>query len=277
MGVRRRAGTVSPRFLRRRQHEQVRRSRRGRTWRRRLFLLGALFGIGFAGGGVYAARYYLTHAPRFRLEGVDLSETRHAPREAMRRELERHRGTNLFRLDLARLERELSSFPWVRRTFVKRVLPNRLYCTIEERTPRGLALIGGRVMLVDGDGETIAAYDAGTREYSAPILAGVGDRDPERSRGRIRRGLELLNFLRARHPDLLREISEVDLARADRITLVMNDGGPPVRLHPGDFGANLERFLAMREYLATHFGDGAYVDLRFRDRIVFRPSPSGGR
>jgi hypothetical protein len=44
-----------------------------------------------------------------------------------------------------------------------------------------------------------------------------------------------------------------------------------VRLNPNDFGANLDRYLTLRDYLATDFGDGAYVDLRFRDRIAFRP------
>ena len=57
----------------------------------------------------------------------------------------------------------------------------------------------------------------------------------------------------------------------------MNEGGPVVRLHPEDFGVNLDRYLAMRDYLATHFGDGAYVDLRFRDRIAFRPLLAKGR
>ena len=51
----------------------------------------------------------------------------------------------------------------------------------------------------------------------------------------------------------------------------MNQRGPAVRLSPRDFGTNLDRYLTLRDYLATDFGDGAYVDLRFRDRIAFRP------
>jgi len=71
--------------------------------------------------------------------------------------------------------------------------------------------------------------------------------------------------------DLAKNISEIDLSRDDRLELRLNQGGPSVRLNPSDFGANLDRYLTLRDYLATDFGDGAYVDLRFRDRIAFRP------
>ena len=56
----------------------------------------------------------------------------------------------------------------------------------------------------------------------------------------------------------------------------MNAGGPVVLLNPLDSGANLDRFLAMRDYLATNFGHAAYVDLRFRDRIAFQPLAAKG-
>src|SRR3989442_10571037 len=46
-----------------------------------------------------------------------------------------------------------------------------------------------------------------------------------------------------------------------------NQGGPVVRLNPRDCGANLDRYLTLRNFLATDFGGGAYVDLRFKDRI----------
>jgi cell division protein FtsQ len=245
--------------------------------RRQLIILAGLFVVGITGAAAYAARYYLTHAPRFRLRRIELAGTRRAPRAEMLKALERHRGRNLFRLDLALLQAELGEFSWVDRAVLKRVLPDGLYCTIEERVPRGLALLGGRVRLVDGEGLAIDQYGEETSDFSFPIFTGIQEKDEERARGQIIRGLALLAFLESAHPNLASEISEIDLAREDRITLQMNEGGPVVRLHPEDFGTNLDRYLAMRDYLATHFGDGAYVDLRFHDRIAFRPLLAGGR
>ena len=258
-------------FLRRAQSEQVRRSRRGRALRRRLVGVGALFGVGLLAGGAYVGRLVLTRSTRFALRHVDLSPTRHAPQADLRRAVERYRGRNLFLVDLARIERDLASCRWVRRVKAKRVLPDGIFCAVEERTPRALALLHGRVWLIDGDGVPIDAYGEDTKGYSFPIFTGIDERDQARAARQAARGAALLDDLDRDHPGLASEISEIGLARDDRIDLHMNEGGPVVRLNPEVFGNNLDRYLAMRDYLTTNFGDGAYVDLRFRDRIAFQP------
>jgi cell division septal protein FtsQ len=263
-------GRIEPlRYLRRDPGGRVRRRRGGR--RTALFLL-AFFLLGVAGGAIHAARQHLLHSPRFRLQRIAFAPTRHAPEAELRKSLERHLGTNVFRLDLRRLERDLEERRWVRRAVVKRVLPDALYCVAEERTPRGLALLGGRVWLIDGEGVPIDPHGGkSAAAYSFPVLTGAAPRDPARARAQLRRGAALLEHLETARPGLLAEISEVDVSRHDRLDLKLERGGPVVRLHPRDFDSNLDRYLTLRDYLATDFGDGAYVDLRFRDRIAFRP------
>ncbi len=262
-------------FLRRDQHERVRRSRR-RGLRRWLAALLVLFAVGAGAGVVYAARLFLLGSPRFALRQVEIPPTRHAPQADLRRVLDRYRGRNLFRLDLARIERELAACRWVRQTSVKRVLPDRLAVSLRERVPRGLALLRGRVMLIDEEGAPIDVYGEETREFSFPIFTGLDERDHRRAARQAALGLALLDDLDREHPDLAEAISRVDLARDDRIEIHMNDGGPVVRLNPRDLTLNLEHYIAMRDWLATNFGDGAYVDLRFRDRIAFQPLAARG-
>jgi cell division protein FtsQ len=274
MGVTRPAPPRPLRFLRRDQHEQVRRNRRRRTLRSRLQLLGALFTLGLLLGGAYAGRHLLTHSPRFRLRRITFAGLHHASEAELGKALQRARGHNLFRLDLGRLERSAEACRWVKHAVLKRVLPDRLSCAVEERTPRALALLRGQVWLVDEDGTAIDRYGEETREYSFPILTGLDARNDDRAREQIVRGVRALQQLMAVHPGLGAGISEIDVAREDRIELRLNDGGPVVRLNPEEVSLNLDRYIAMRDYLTTHFGDGAYVDLRFHDRIAFQPSPS---
>ena len=272
-----RAGDVeSLRILRRVRSGQVRKRRRGRG----VLLSGAALAVCVVlTGGAYAARHYLTHSPRFVLRRLQFSETRYAPEDELRRTLSRYAGRNLFRIDPARLGRDLEARRWVKRAVVKRVLPDGVFCAVEERVPRGLALLHDRIWLVDDEGVAIDPYGGpAQRSYSFPILVGIDDRS-ERGREQIRRGVEVVGYLQEAYPDMAREVSEVDLARDDRIELRMNREGPAVRLNPRDFGANLERYLTLRNYLATDFGGGAYVDLRFKDRIAFRPllASNGGK
>lgn len=271
MDVKRTGGLDPGPFLRRDQTDQLRRSRRRRSLRRRLFVLAGLFSVGLVIGGIYVARSWLLHSPRFALRQVALSPTRHAPAADLRRALERYRGRNLFTLDLSRMERDLVACRWVNRAAVKRVLPDQIQAVVEERRPQGLALLRGRIWLIDEEGVAIDAYGESTKEFSFPIFTGLDERDSGRMARQAARGVALLDDLETHHAGLASEISEIDLSRDDRIEVHMNEGGPIVRLHPQEFGTNLDRYLAMRDYLTTNFGDAAYVDLRFRDRIAFQP------
>ena len=253
----------------------LRRHRRGALRKRRRrggrVLLAFACGALVLGGTVFEARYHLTHSQHFRLRRIEFSRTTYAPESELRRALGRFLGRNLFRLDPARLGRDLEARRWVKRAVVKRVLPDGVFCSVEERVPKGLALLRDRVWLVDDEGVAIDPYGGQTQSYSFPILAGIDDRGADRGRTQMKRGVQLVAYLQGAYPDLAKEISEVDLSRPDRLEVRLNQGGPAVRLNPRDFGTNLDRYLTLRDYLATDFGDGAYVDLRFRDRIAFRP------
>jgi len=265
-----RAGAVeSLRILRRVRSGQVRKRRRGRGV---LLVVAALASCGALGGSLLAAHHYLTHSPRFALRRIGFSPTRYAPEDDLRRSLSRYTGRNLFRIDPARVGRDLESRRWVRHAVVKRVIPDGIFCAVEERVPQGLALLHDRVWLVDDEGVAIDPYGGPAQQhYSFPILVGLDEGSAARARAQIQRGVRLVMYLQANVPEMARDVSEVDLSHDDRLELRMNQGGPSVRLSPIDFGANLDRYLTLRNYLATDFGGGAYVDLRFKDRIAFRP------
>jgi cell division septal protein FtsQ len=264
-------GPASP-FLRRSQDDRLRRSRRRRRTLRMLPAAGLVVTVALVAAGFWGVRWYLRHSPRFNVSRVALTPTDHASQADLKRIAERSRGRNIFTLDLARLEGDLGKVRWVKSAAVKRVLPDRLLVAIEESEPKGLALINGRVQLIDGQGVPIDLYNAvAAGELSMPIFTGLDDIRTLRGRQQVARGFDFVAWLDATHPGLAADISEIDLAHDDRIALTMNDGGPLVRVNPEDYGANLDRWLAMRGWLATHFGDGAYVDLRFHDRIAFQP------
>ena len=265
---------VSP-YLRRSQEERLRGTRRRKHTLRLLPLLGMIASLVVVGAAGFAFRHWLTHSPRFGISSVAFTPTEHAATADLNRIANRILHRNIFRADLDTLARDLGQVRWVKRTVVKRVLPDRLFCALEERVPEGLALVKGRVSLIDVEGRPIDLYTAAKGALSKPIFTSLDTDHPDHARDQAGRGYALLEWLDDTHPRLASEISEIDLGRDDRIVLTMNDGGPPVRLNPDDPGANLDQWLDMRAWLAGHFGGGAYVDLRFKDRIAFRPMPVG--
>ena len=262
---------VSP-FLRRSQDERLRRGRRRRRTLRLLPAAGVLAAIVALAGACWGVSRWLSHSPRFNVTRVAFTPTGHAVAADLKRAADRARGRNIFSLDLDTLATGIEKVRWVRSATVKRVLPDRLFCAIEEREAAGLALLRGRVQMIDTDGAAIDRYTAAEGPMSMPIFTGLDDRRAGHARDQVARGYDFLRWLDATHRGLAAEISEIDLGRDDRLVLTMNNGGPPVRVNPEDYGANLDEWLQMRDWLATHFGDGAYIDLRFKDRIAFQPA-----
>jgi cell division septal protein FtsQ len=259
-------------FLRRRQDERLRRGRRRRRTLRLVPLAGIAVALAALLGAAWGVRWWLTHSPRFDVSRIAFTTTEHAAAASLKAAADHARGRNIFRLDLDALAADIEKVRWVRRATVKRVLPDRLFCAVEEREATGLALVRGRVQMIDAEGVPIDLYTAAAGTLSMPIFTGLDERRSDRARAQVARGYDFLRWLDETHKGLARDISEIDVGRDDRLVLTMNGGGPPVRINPDDYGANLDEWLQMREWLATHFGDGAYVDLRFRDRIAFQPA-----
>ena len=258
-------------FLRQSPDAKLYRTRRQR--RARLIVRAALGLVGIVAltALVFGTRWFLLHSGRFNIAKTDVTRTEHASYAELKRLADRARGRNIFTFDLAKLQNDLEKVRWVKSAVVRRVLPDRLMCGIEERAPRGLALVHGRVSLIDEEGSPIDLYAGGGEFASLPIFTGLDDVRPARARDQVARGYDFLHWLEGTHPGLTAEISEIDLGRDDRIALTLNGGGPIVRVHPTDYGSNLDRWLEMRDWLQAHLGGGAYVDLRFHDRIAWQP------
>jgi cell division septal protein FtsQ len=79
----------------------------------------------------------------------------------------------------------------------------------------------------------------------------------------------------ASRPDLLAEISQVDVSDPrDAVAILDND---PARLHLGDrdFVERLQSYVDLKPALQTRVPAMDYVDLRFDTRVFVRPAPDG--
>jgi cell division protein FtsQ len=132
---------------------------------------GALVGVALCVFAL-AAIVLLARSPLFPVSRIELT---HAPERTTRADIEAalsgRIGGNFFALDPDEVRAALERLPWVRRASVRRVWPDRLEVTLEERV--ALARWGGHA-LIDVHGERFAA--AG----SAPLPLFLGPEGRER-------------------------------------------------------------------------------------------------
>lgn len=174
-------------------------------------------------------------------------------------------GTPWFGIDTAAVEARIEQHPFIREATVRRVPPDALEITVEERVARA-AVRGagddGGLYLVDEDGEVMKR----ARPGDALDLPVVSLLDISKSAG-------ALSLLRAVDgAGLMARVSEVNELAATGFELVFVDGAR-ARVGVSDFDKKLTRLKATEEQLHAHGRDFSFMwldDARHPERVAVR-------
>lgn len=259
-------------YWRRKVNRRVHRSRRMRLatrWSVLLSVNAVVLGLlGFAAAEVYRS---VQDSPQFAVNTIRVEGARQVSPDAVRRTLSGLPGANLFSVDLDRVAEDVAALPWVRQVAVKRLLPGTLRVEIQERTPAAQAVVDGVVRVVDESGAVIGAAGPGLR-YDLPVITGTDGGPEDAARDLRARGVAALRALETAEPAWAAGLSELDLSRSDRITVVSSDGGPRLVLDVETPSRNLASWLSLRREISNRLGEMDYVDLRWDGRIVAMPA-----
>jgi cell division protein FtsQ len=265
--------STDERFLRLTRNEQVRKRRRVRTYLR----AAAWVGVNLAVAGIVALAawggiHYLTHSDRFRVARILWRGGVYASEKEIRKVTAPLVGKNIFAADLDALQSKLEAQPWIKTASAKRRIPDSLLVQIEERVPEVLVRVRDGVYLADGEGVMLDRFGPEYADYDFPILTGLDRCGRNTLKRKTLQGAAFVNFLYKTRPQLADQVSELDMEDDDSIGIHLNDGGPPLRVDPESPGLNLDNYLAMRNFIASNYGDVEYVDLRWKDRITILPA-----
>ncbi|HEV8336339.1 MAG TPA: FtsQ-type POTRA domain-containing protein [Candidatus Polarisedimenticolia bacterium] len=265
--------STDERFLRLTRNEQVRKRRRARSLIRAAAWAGLHLAVaGVVGLAAWGAYRYLTHSERFRVTRVLVAGGGYVPEREIKRVTAPFLGKNIFAADLGALQSRLESQSWIKTARAKRRIPDVLLIQIEERVPEVLVKVRDGIYLADGEGTLLDRFGPEYADYDFPILTGLDSAGRDTLKRKVARGATFVNYLYRTHPQLADQVSEIDVERDDALEVRLNDGGPPLKVSPDAFELNLDNYLAMRNYIASNYGDVRYVDLRWKDRLSILPA-----
>jgi cell division protein FtsQ len=202
---------------------------------------------------VWTARSAGFAVSEFRVTGNE----KMSPSEILARIGVDHR-TSLLGFDTALARVRLLEVPWVKNASVRVFLPGTLEVTMEERHPFALWQRGGRVMLIDREGQVIGPYDD-LRFSHLPLVVGEGAEKRVAEFGR----------LIDPHPVIRSRLRAAVLVAERRWTLKFADG-VDVMLPERDASAALTLLERLDRESGLLNRDIALVDLRIADRVVVR-------
>ena len=257
--------------------------RPGFRWRLWLTVLAwSAFFISSAVAARQAHRYVLGD-PQFWLSGEDrgalmLQGVNYASRAKLRRVFAVDYGRSIFAVPLAERRRRLLAVDWVEDATVSRIWPNRLLIRVTERQPVAFVSLpfGGasgsaaRFLLVDAQGVLL---DPPTRaQFAFPVLTGLTDDQTDAQR-RVR--VRAMQNLMSELGPAGQNISEINAADPDNLTVVAQVEGRPLELRLGDgnYSKRVQNFLLHYPEIHKQAVNVTTFDLRLDDRITAEEQP----
>jgi hypothetical protein len=219
----------------------------------------------------------LVRMPYFRVAEVYVEGNLQVATEEVVDSLDLPPEISLLEVDLPSLSRRVLRNPWIKEASVRRRLPLALTIQVVERVPEAV-FIADRRYLLSADGVILTELESDdlptlpTLRAATPRRVRPGDRvlSSEMAQGlAVWRQFQLANAVQGERAH------EIAMGGDGSYTVNLGQQMPIIRLHAQDMQEQLRRLGAALVASGRTLGTFAAVDLRFRDRVVFRPD--GGR
>jgi len=249
--------------------------------------LGALriIGVLLIFGGLFFASSLgleaLEEAVVFQVKEINWIGLKHYKVSEMQQRFQPLFGTNLFRVNIRGVQKELLSDPWIQTATVKKQFPDRLMILIEERKAAAVRYEG---KLKDGIMQVDLSKEPVLLDAEARILQGGGSYPLDLTRlvnfkpAAYKKSLMLGKILREQAGESLSN-PLIDLSNPENLRVYFSGlkKGLGGLIHFGKerYEARWKRFLSVEKDLQKRVFSYWEVDLRFPGKVVLKPFKSG--
>jgi cell division septal protein FtsQ len=229
--------------------------------------------------GKLAVAKLLNENPRFAIAQINVENDGVLTQEQVKQLAGVRVGQNLWSVDLDRARRNLELVPVVQRVCVRRVFPNRLVITVEERVALARLQLrtfsgepGGSEFLVDRDGYVLKPFKLADGTViqprhpmsGLPLLTGVKLGDAPTGRRveseRVYQALWLLDKLAQSAVCSAVDIEQIDLSKP-RLLTVMTRQKSVMKFDPQDLQQQLRRLAVVLSWAQQRHKTVQMVDL----------------
>ena len=219
--------------------------------------------------GLAKACLYFINCDDFAVKKTEIACRREFVGRDVRALLDASRLRNLLLLDIGLLKDMVEAHRWVNEARVRKVFPSTLKIEITEREPAAVLKAGESFLLIDRDGVWLERLTA-REEAGFPLFV---DRASFADNYQEKLGLAW-KFLDDLSLEARGAIDSLDLSDPRNVSVYLR--GQSTRLILGDerFAERLSFIRSYQETMEAQNGPAEYIDLRFDDRIIFRPLPA---
>jgi cell division protein FtsQ len=211
---------------------------------------------------IWLYRHARSHA-RFAVKNIEVIGAIHTTRTDLDLVTARYAGSNLFKINIERLQTDLRTLPWISRIAVEKKLPDTLRIRVVEREPVALALTAKGLQYVDADGAAFAELSPRVGDPDLPLIR-------EASGPELARTVELIRHLRANDTAVYSRISEIKPVAPDGFAIYDRELAASIYVNAADVSAKWRSLYGITRAENLQRGSIQYADLRFSDRVVIK-------
>lgn len=236
-----------------------------------LVRIAAVLSLGVVIVAMMYAYNYLTTSPRFSVSQVDFHGINRVEDADVDRMLADLVGHNIMLAPLDSYEARLENHPRIESASLRRVLPNKISCTLAEREPVALVYCD-RFVEVDRNG-MIMADDEYSPLLDLPVITGVprGDIEPGKvsPSPRLHNALQALALCKQLGGEFAADISELHVSDRGVSIRSLKDDFVLV-LGEADYEKRLRKYFLLKDTIIRRDNRAQMIDLRFEDQVVLR-------
>ena len=185
------------------------------------------------------------------------------------------KGSPMYELDLAAVQRDVASNFFIKDVMVERDLPSTIRVTVLERAP--IVMINrSDIIYLDQDG-IVLPHSISKETFDLQILSGIPADAPMKTGSTmassdVQEALLILAAAKSVSRELYHLISEVRLRNGGDIVLYAAESGVPILFGHGEVASKMVRLEKFWSEVVRDRGaqNLQYVDLRFDDQVVVR-------
>lgn len=248
-------------------------------WRRRLLGAGIFVTVAFLAFVIYRAsdtllqsaaslRDFVLESRYFSLREIQVRGSEKVSGSEIVAIAGLHQGMSMWRVDLAKIEKNVARHPWVRRAVVRREFPHRVIIDVEERVPRAIVALR-KLYYVDADG--VVFKEIGAHEnVQYPLLTGLRAEELTAPNPAVRRRIQDAIRLGELMVQRSHSLSEIHFDAPDRLVVYTTDFPVPLRMGWGNWDDKLQRMERLMSLWKGNEERLGSLDMSFNDQIVAR-------
>lgn len=205
-------------------------------------------------------------ASKFYVRDITVTGNYHIDKKDILSQLKVGKGDPLLDLKFKNINDRLMGNAWIKKVSLRKQFPGTLHVNIKEAVPVALLSIKKRLYIIDDDGEILEKIKGDSANF-LPVIRDINTKN----RKDMKEALKLVKVLSGNNMFADRESVEIGI---ESYGLSMKIDGENMKVGYGRYAEKFERWLELEPEIRKRGLQIEYVDLRFEDSIIVKPSES---